>query len=133
MSDIDDFLRQLDALSQTSSGPFPYDGCRRLQVLSQGRHEGLIPDLDTYLSEFAGYRSWGKTILEWSDQRIETVERRLDQSFFDRFPAYVELRSILASAEAPDVNDALNVADRTRRVLLELLSAIRRSRTETGE
>lgn len=131
MSNIDDLISQLDTLSKSSSVPFPYDGCRRLRALAQNRHEALIPDLDTYLSEFAGYRSWGKAIVQWSDQQLEAVEKRLHQSFFDRFPNYVELKSFLKSDEASDVSDALRNTDRTRTVLLELLAAIRTSRGES--
>jgi hypothetical protein len=126
---MDDVLNQLDALSESNAGPFPYEGCRQLPSAARKRHEGLIPDLDTYLSECAGYRSWGKRILQWTDERIETIEKQLHQSFFDRFPAYAGLKPILASSKASDVSNALRNADETRAVLVELLSATRRALT----
>lgn len=129
MSKTNDLLRQLDALSESDVGPFPYDGCRWLRTAVRERLDGLVPDLDSYLSEFAGYRSWGKKILEWPDERIATVEKRLSQSFFERFPAYAGLEPILGLSEASDVRRALNNAEQTREVLLHLLSAIRRDRT----
>jgi hypothetical protein len=122
MSKIDDLLSELDALHKSGYRPFPYDGCRRLRAAVSGRHDGLTPDLDMYLSEVAGYRSWGKKILEWPDEKVQSVERRLRVSFFDRYPAYAELQPILASAVAPDVSDALGSADRTRALLLELFT-----------
>jgi hypothetical protein len=129
MSDPDHLLAELSELKDSERKPFPYLGCRRLHAAVQGRCEGLIPDLDMYLSEIAGYRSWGKRIItRWSDEKIANVERRLQDSFFDRHPEYAELVPILNSSVAPDVSGALEVADRTRHVLRELLSIIRRNR-----
>jgi hypothetical protein len=132
MSAIGDLLAQLDALNESDIGPFPYEGCRRLRAAIGERHEGLIPDLDTYLSEFAGYRSWGNRIPTWSDEKIAAVETRLSQSFFDRFPAYAELKALFEVTDSSDVRRALENAERTREVLLNLLSAIRRSRAGTN-
>jgi hypothetical protein len=128
MSRIDDLLKELDALNESNLGPFPYEGCRRLKAALREGHDALIPDLDAYLSEFAGYRSWGKRILQWPDEKIETIAKRLNQTFFDRFPAYAAVEPILVSSEAADVNKALHHADRTRAVLGELLPAIRTAR-----
>jgi hypothetical protein len=133
MSAIDDLLAQLDALSGSGGGPFPYEGCRRLRAAVDDRHDGFIPDLDAYLSELAGYRSWGKRILTWSDDKIAVVANRLSQSFFDRFPTYAELKPILEVTQAPDVRYALQNAEQTREVLLHLLLAIRRSRAGTDQ
>jgi hypothetical protein len=129
VSTIKDLLNRLDALSEVEAGPFPYDGCRWLRVAADYRHDGLVPDLDGYLSEFAGYRSWGKKILEWPDEKIATVEKRLSRSFFERFPAYTELKPLLGSYEASDVRRTLHNAEQTREALLQLFSAIRRERT----
>jgi hypothetical protein len=128
VSKIDELLRQLDASCRSDVGPFPYAGCRRLLAAGGGRDDGLIPDLDMYLGEIAGYRSWGKKILQWPDEKIQTVERRLQQSFLDRFTVYAELEPVLSSLDVPDVRDALFKADRTRAALQELLSAIRAAR-----
>jgi hypothetical protein len=133
MSAIGDLLSQLDALSGSDGGPFPYEGCRRLRAAVGERHEGLIPDLDAYLSEFAGYRSWGNKILTWSDEKIAAVENRVSQSFFDRFPSYAELKPILEVTEASDVRRALQNAEKTREVLRHLLLAIRRARAGTDQ
>ena len=128
MTKIDVLLRELDALTKSSVGPFPYAGCRRLKAAVRTRHEALIPDLDSYLSELAGYRTWGKRILQWPDEKFKAVEARLQDSFFDRFPAYDKLKPVLASSDAADVDIALQNADRTRTIWAELLSAIRKDR-----
>lgn len=128
MSNINDPLDELESLRAVDVGPFPYTGCRWLQGVIGEPYNDLIPDLDEYLSEFAGYRSWGKRILKWPDEKIAAVEVRLKQSFFDRFPRYVALKPLLASSQASDVRTALKNADRTRDVLLQLLSIIREGR-----
>jgi hypothetical protein len=128
MSDVDDLLDRLESLTVSHTGPFPYAGCRWLQRAGNERHRGLNPDLDLYLSEFAGYRSWGPRILKWPDEKIAGVEARLAQTFFDRFPAYAELKPMLASSQANDVRTALQGTDQTREVLLHLLGVIRNDR-----
>jgi|SRR5688572_24497146 len=128
MGELDDLLRQLDALEKSDKGPFPYKGCRWLRTAVQGDHHDLIPCLDIYLSDVAGYRSWGKKILRWPDEKIADVEKRLGQSFFERFPVYGDLQSVIESPEASDVSEALDNANQTRAVLLRLLSLIRSSR-----
>jgi hypothetical protein len=125
---IDDLLSQFDALRKRDAGPFPYEGCRWLQAAARERHDGLIPDLDVYLSEVAGYRSWGKKILKWSDEKIAAVEQRLGQSFFERFPNHAALQPLVTSPKASDVRRALHNVDQTREVLIQLLTAIRRTR-----
>ena len=131
MSQTDELLLQLDALSEADCGPFPYAGCRWMQRVHSACH-GLEPDLDVYLSELARYRSWRRKILMWSDDKIGTVEERLTASFFERFPSYANLSSSLTARQASDVQLALQIADDTRRVLLQLLSIIRRERTLSG-
>jgi hypothetical protein len=45
--------------------PFPYEDCRRVMEEAGMKGASLIPDLDLYLSDLAGYASWGKKILDW--------------------------------------------------------------------
>jgi len=94
-------LAQLEALSVSGAEPFPYEECRRLRAAVCERRDGLVPDLDRYLSEPAGYRSWGNRILAWPDEKIAAVENRLSRSFFDRCPAYAEFEPVLEMTDAP--------------------------------
>lgn len=130
MTAIQDLLRQLTELATRDAGPFPYEGCRWLRATAHECHDGFIPDLDVYLSELAGYRSWRARILRWPAEKIAPVEARLHQSFFERFPAYAAVESLVAAPEASDVRLSLQVADRTRSVLLQLFAAIREARAE---
>jgi hypothetical protein len=122
MNEINSFLEKLDALKTADAGAFPYDGCRQMQAADETTYATLIPDLDSYLSEITGYRSWGKRLTRWPDEKIDHVEHRLQQSFADRYPQY-------AMAKFPnDVRNALDLADRTRAILGEILRRLRAER-----
>ena len=56
MNETDELFANLSKLIASDVGPFPYADCRKLQ--GDDKYPALIPDLDTYLSEMAGYRSW---------------------------------------------------------------------------
>jgi hypothetical protein len=128
MSRIDGLVRELAALDTADRGAFPYADCRKLQAGSE-RYRSIVPDLDAYLSKLAGYRSWGKRILTWADEKIGDVQSRLGSSFFERCPAYAERSAELTSADVPDLRHALDVAERTRLILLDLLTELKESRT----
>lgn len=123
---IDDLIAELDILSESDVRPFPYEACRLLQR-DDRRYATLIPDLDSYFSELAGYRSWGRRILGWPDEKIEHVRRWLERSFNERFPVYRHMQ--VSSADRSVLREALEIAERTRTVLLRLLDEIQAERT----
>jgi hypothetical protein len=127
MSRIAELLMELNDIDAADGGAFPYDDCRELQRIS-GANASLIPDLDAYLSEIAGYRSWNKRIVSWSQKKIDEVERRIDASFFDRFPTHGALREIIGSDRVPRLRSAIARADRTRVVLRDLLRELKLNR-----
>jgi hypothetical protein len=127
MSRLDELLSELKGIDAADGGTFPYEDCRKLQRIS-GADASLIPDLDAYLSEVAGYRSWGKRIVSWPDDKIDEVEGRIDASFFDRFPAHGPLREIIEADEVPNVRNAIARADQTRAVLRDLLREMKLER-----
>lgn len=122
---ISDLLAQLGTLEKSDVRPFPYEACRAVQRRDD-RYEGLIPDLDSYFSELAGYRSWGRRILTWADEKIETTRRRIEIPFGERFPGYRELQTL--PEESNDLRKALDIAERTRTVLLQLLNELQSER-----
>jgi hypothetical protein len=128
IAELDALLRQLEALEKSGTKPFPYKGCRWLRAAVRGEYHDLVPCLDLYLGDVAGYRSWGRKILRWSDEKITEVDKQLDQSFFERFQAYAALQSAIDAPEATDVREALRNADESRVVLRQLLSVVRRTR-----
>ncbi len=127
MSRVGDLLGELKELEAGDAGAFPYEDCRTLQRIS-GASPSLVSDLDTYLSDVAGYRSWGNRIVSWSDAKIAEVERRIAESFFDRFPAHAGLRDVIESGEVVHVQRAIARSDRTRATLCDLLRELRQER-----
>lgn len=127
MSRIEEMLLRLKGIEAADVVAFPYEDCRKLQRIDE-RYVALVPDLDVYLSELAGYRSWGKRILSWPDEKIEEVHRRVGESFFDRFPMYGDLETRITSADVPDLHATLDRAERTRITLRDLLSDLQRER-----
>lgn len=130
MNEIEDLLLELDHLDRGDRGPFPYDGCRKVKALDrEGVFENLIPDLDLYFSEVAGYRSSGKRILRWPDEKLQEAHRRLSRTLFDHYPMYNSLRS-LRREEAPDLYDHIHGTERARVALLRLIEALQPTRSE---
>src|SRR6476659_1441852 len=109
MSRLDELVSELRRIDSADRDAFPYDDCRNLQRIS-GADASLIADLDTYLSEITGYRSWSKQIASWPEQKVEDVERRITSSFFDRIPVHSALRDIIDSGEVPNLRSAITRA-----------------------
>jgi uncharacterized protein YjiS (DUF1127 family) len=120
---IGDVVAELDALGNSEVRPFPYEACRLVQR-DAPQCAALIPDLDAYFSELAGYRSWGRRILSWSEEKVVDVRQRLDMSFGERFPAYRDLQ--ISSPDRSELWKALDTAERTRILLLALLDQLLR-------
>ena len=111
-------------------GPFPYDGCRKLLREKSGTFQHLISDLDMYFSGIAGYASWGKKILGWTDEKIREVRQILGVNFFDMHPQYKPLEAMITEEETPDLYHDLMNYERVRKELLELLSRLSSERGE---
>jgi uncharacterized protein YecE (DUF72 family) len=129
MSEVEDLLLELERLDRRDRGPFPYEGCRRAKAQDrEGVFENLIPDLDLYFSDIAGYRSSGKRILRWSEEKLDEARQRLARTFFDRHPIYVSLQS-LRREDAPDLFERMHETERARVVLLRLIEALQSTKT----
>jgi hypothetical protein len=122
---IVDLLAELDALGKSGMRPFPHEACRSV-LRDEPRYAALIPDLDSYFSELAGYRSWGRRIVTWPEKKVESVRRRLETPFRERFPAYRDLQ--VSSADRNELREALETAERTRTLLLALLCQLQSER-----
>lgn len=121
---MDDLFEELASLAASERRPFPYEACRRAQAGNE-QYASLIPDLDAYSSAIAGYRSWGRRILSWSDDRIAALRRDLTPSFIDRYPVYAQL---LTESVGAELVVAMQPIERTRVVLLEIIGELQRER-----
>ena len=126
MTRVESLIEKLAALEEADVCPFPYADCRKLQ--RDAKYAALVPDLDVYLSDLAGHRSWGKRILQWSDDKIAEVAGWLSKSFFEQFPVYAQLEWKIRPSVVPELHALLARAEKTRLTLLELLEEIRRLR-----
>jgi hypothetical protein len=106
--------------SEEDRFPFPYDDCRRLRREDSGEFEVLIPDLDMWCSDIAGYCSWGKKILSWPEEKVLQARGHMSLSFFDKHPEYSLLERLITEANTPDLFEDLQLYERMRKKLLEL-------------
>jgi len=113
------------AFNEEMMRPFPYSGARKLRHDDGGIYEGLIPDLDLFASQIAGYCSWGKGILKWSEEKVDEAERTIGKSFFDKHPKYKPLEPLITEENTPDLHAWLTLQERIRSRLLELFALLR--------
>lgn len=114
----------LPLYKEVRRAPFPYDGSRKLLRAEGARYDGLIPDLDMYFSDIAGYCSWGSRILRWQSEKVEEAKERLKQSFFEKHPEYRPLESLITESSTPDLHTSLTVHEAMRKKLLRILSRL---------
>ena len=110
-----------DLLKKDMGNAFPYSDCRKASGLAGIRPGDLIPDLDLYFSELAGYCSWDGRILKWLPEKIATVKVRLSKTFFERYPQYRALQSVISEAETPDLMRDLALHEEMRNTLTTVL------------
>ena len=105
--------------------PFPYADCRRAAALAFIPLKHLIPDLDLYFSDLAGYCSWGVRILSWSPEKVSTVRKHISKSFFEKHPQYRCLLEAVPVEKAPALLADLALHEEMRRTLIQLLDGLR--------
>ena len=121
--EIQEKLEILQSLYKTDLlNPFPYQDCRKLLIAQADDFEDLIPCLDLYFSDVAGYCSWGKRTLSWTDEKIEEIKSRLQASFFRQFPKFKALKPYINEENTPKLYSQLLIHDLMRLTLLDILS-----------
>jgi hypothetical protein len=103
-------------------GPFPYADCRKLLSEAGGGYDGLIPALDMYFSNIAGYCSSVGRIAAWTDERKSEARRTLEKSFFEKHPEFSPLRPGITESDTPALFKGLTLCDNLRVRILGLLS-----------
>jgi hypothetical protein len=104
--------------------PFPYEGCRFLLAGMGDEFKSLVPDLDTYFSEIAGYSSWGPRILKWPEEKVREAHGRVSLSFFEQYPEYSVLQGLVSESATPDLYEDLALYEQMRGKLFGLLSCL---------
>jgi hypothetical protein len=114
--------RQIEELYRTTFvGPFPYDDCFFLADSSGIPREDLIPELDMYFSEIAGYSSSATRLLSRSSVDLETARKTLKRGFFQRFPDLHWIQERINERDTPILFKQLKVAEELRSMLIQVL------------
>ena len=93
-NEVEEKLRILQKLYKSDFlRPFPYEDCRKILKQLNYQNHDLIPCLDVYFSDVAGFCSSGKRVENWSTEKITDAKIKLNKSFFDRFPKLSELKA----------------------------------------
>ena len=104
--------------------PFPYKDCKKVRDGNFALYDNFIPHLDLYFSDIAGYCSWGKKLAQWPDDKVGEAKARLEKSFFERYPHYRALESLITETNTPDLYKALQIYESMRELLLNILSQL---------
>jgi YxiJ-like protein len=111
-------------LQADMSEPFPYEDCRKVAALSGIRAEDLIPDLDLYFSELAGYCSWNGRILRWEPAKVKDVRERISLAFFEKYAKYQVLETFISESETPHLLRKLALHEEMRERLAAILDQL---------
>jgi hypothetical protein len=103
---------------------FPYDDCYQLAKKTQQPSADLIPELDFYFSTIAGYSSSATRLQNRSLQELEKAKNVLSKTFFDAYPGLHQYASLITATETPRLYHAMQVAEKLRTSLLDLLASI---------
>lgn len=106
--------------------PFPYEDCRRVKSAARIKAEndltGLVPDLDHYFSFVAGFASSASGLRNRSREQLVKAIPWLEKGFFDWFPNYRPLESLINVEQTPWLFRELDITDSIR---IELATIIR--------
>lgn len=106
------------------STPFPYDDCRRVYARAGKIADGLIPDLDLYFGDVAGYCSWGKRLQRLSQAELLAARATLARSFFEKHPEYLPLAVLINETDTPVLFADLKLHDELRGRLLAIIATL---------
>ncbi len=123
--EIEEKLKILRELYKTDFlQPFPIDDCRNILSENGEKFADLVPCLDIYFSDVAGYCSWGKRITTWSDDKLKEAKNSLRKNFFQRFSKFTALASKISEVKTPNLHSQLLIIELMRLTLLDVLSEI---------
>lgn len=113
---------RIEALYEASfDGPFPYEDCREIAKLLGRSTEDLIPELDWYFSNIAGYSSSATRLRNRSPEELRDAARILSKDFFQYFPEEEAYRGLIDPVQTPRLHKRLIASEELRVRLLELL------------
>ena len=116
---------QIEALYKSSfEGPFPYKDCRWLANELQKPIEDLIPELDLYFGDIAGYGSRATRLGRRSCEELKRAQEILSKDLYQRFPDLEAYRCLVNSEHTPELHSLMEVAEKLRLALLQFVPEI---------
>jgi hypothetical protein len=104
--------------------PFPYEDCRWVAAHSNLNVEELIPDLDLYDSNIAGYASSATRLRSRSPEQLREGLRSLQKDFFSTFPSCAICRDSITPERTPQLHSRLETLETIRLALLPLFEQL---------
>jgi hypothetical protein len=114
--------------NEEDCSPFPYEGCRWLRREFDGELENLIPDLDMWLSDVAGFSSRGKRLLKLPEEQVSHARGIMSLSFSEKRPEYAWLERHITESNTPDLYEKINLYERMRTMLIALFDLMWREK-----
>lgn len=103
---------------------FPYADVRSLRPESGETWDLLIPKLDYYWSNIAGYATWGERILKLPTDKVGPARLSLENSFFDKWPEYDSLSKQIDAVRTPELSRRFEGYEKLRMILLKIFSSL---------
>jgi len=120
---VEDMISELLHLfEEACRTPFPYADSRTLLSQDEERYENLIAHLDLYFSDIASHSGGVRRLLKWSNKMLLESQQKLRNSFFEKYPQYKALETLVTESTTPDLYAKLVIYEKMRTNLLILLS-----------
>lgn len=113
--------REITELFESDISPFPSEDCRWLKSEFEANLDDLHTDLTMWFMTVAGYSSWGKQLLSWSEDKVRQVRDVIRYSFFDESPKYKWLEIHITEGNTPDLHEEFQLYEQLRNKLCTLL------------
>ena len=117
-----ELIQELVGYDKRRRRPFPREDCRKVFGANGDRELDFVGDLNSYDMTITGPISWGAKILDWPNEKIGTLLRYANKSFFEAFSEYAYLQPLITKTNTPDLYNDMELHERIRLVLIELLT-----------
>ncbi len=115
---------QIESLEKSGfGGPFPYKDCSLISHLCGVETAELIPELDLFFGDIAGWSSSATRLDQGPIQELLKAQSWLSKGgFFERRPHLAVCRDAITPEETPDLFRPMHVAEELRISLMLLLN-----------
>jgi hypothetical protein len=104
--------------------PFPYEDCRWVAAHTPVKEHDLIPNLDSYDSNIAGYASSATKLESRSTQQLQQGLYSLQKDFFTTFPGCAACRDSITPENTLRLHQRLEALETMRLALLPLFEKL---------